>query len=224
MKGLRTVPRAAAAGGVTTIIEMPFDAGAPVNNLETFLRKKERVEKEAVVDVALLATIRKRGGLDQIQPLAEAGACGFKLSLFETDPERFPQIPDDELLEAFPSCGADRPRRRRPRGEYGNCQWTGLSSSTRGPHRPIGSLPEPAAGERDGSDAQGPRASPLDRCAAAHLSRQPAALHRTGCMVSQSRSERNDGDLPPLSAAQRERHGTVRRQGKDQPSLAPQRR
>jgi allantoinase len=100
-EGITNCTKAAAAGGVTTIIEMPFDAGAPVNNLETFLRKKERVEKEAVVDVALLATIRKRGGLDQIQPLTEAGACGFKLSLFETDPERFPQIPDDELLEAF---------------------------------------------------------------------------------------------------------------------------
>jgi allantoinase len=104
-EGIATATRAAAAGGVTTIIEMPFDAGAPVNNVETFLRKKERVQKEAVVDVALLATIRKRGGLDQIKPMAEAGACGFKLSLFETDPERFPQIPDDELLQAFRLIG-----------------------------------------------------------------------------------------------------------------------
>jgi allantoinase len=104
-EGITTATRAAAAGGVTTIIEMPFDAGAPVNNVETFLRKKERVQKEAVVDVALLATIRKRGGLDQIKPMAEAGACGFKLSLFETDPERFPQIPDDELLQAFRLIG-----------------------------------------------------------------------------------------------------------------------
>lgn len=100
-EGIMNGTRAAAAGGVTTIIEMPFDAGSPVNNLETFLRKKERVQQEALIDVALLATIRKRGGLDQINPLVAAGACGFKLSLFETDPERFPQIPDDELLEAF---------------------------------------------------------------------------------------------------------------------------
>ena len=62
---------------------------------------RERVAAEAVVDVALLATLKKRGGLDQVAPLAEAGAGGFKLSLFETDSERFPQIPDDELLQAF---------------------------------------------------------------------------------------------------------------------------
>ncbi len=100
-EGITAATTAAAAGGVTTIVEMPFDAGAPVHSVERLLAKRERVAAEAVVDVALLATLRKRGGLDQVRPLAAAGACGFKLSLFETDPERFPQIPDDELLQAF---------------------------------------------------------------------------------------------------------------------------
>jgi allantoinase len=100
-EGIAAATTAAAAGGVTTIVEMPFDAGAPVKSADRFRAKRERVAAEAVVDVALLATLRKRGGLDQVAPLAEAGACGFKLSLFETDAERFPQIPDDELLQAF---------------------------------------------------------------------------------------------------------------------------
>jgi allantoinase len=37
-----------------------------------------------------------------IEPLAELGACGYKLSVFETDPERFPRIDDDVLLEVLP--------------------------------------------------------------------------------------------------------------------------
>jgi allantoinase len=86
---------------VTTIIEMPYDQGRPVIARDVFLAKRERLEAECVVDCALLATIKKTGGLDQIAPLAEAGACGFKLSLFETDPNRFPRIPDPELLAAF---------------------------------------------------------------------------------------------------------------------------
>ncbi len=49
----------------------------------------------------MLGTIKKTGGLDQIPLLAEAGACGFKVSLYETDPERFARIPDPELLEAM---------------------------------------------------------------------------------------------------------------------------
>jgi allantoinase len=93
--------RAAAAGGVTTIIEMPYDAGNPIISQERFLEKRGRLERESVVDVALLATIKKTGGLDQIPLFAEEGACGFKMSLYETDPERFPRIPDPELLEAF---------------------------------------------------------------------------------------------------------------------------
>lgn len=100
-EGFVPATRAAAAGGVTTIIEMPYDLGRPVVSQERFLAKRERAGAESMVDVALLATIKKSGGLDQIPLLAEAGACGFKLSLFETDPERFPRIPDYELLEAF---------------------------------------------------------------------------------------------------------------------------
>jgi allantoinase len=63
--------------------------------------KRDRLREEAVVDVALLGTIRKTGGLQEIPRLADAGVCGFKLSLFETDPVRFPRIDDAELLEAF---------------------------------------------------------------------------------------------------------------------------
>jgi allantoinase len=100
-EGFGPATRSAAAGGVTTIIEMPYDEGNPVVSAEVLVTKKERLATEAVVDVALLGTIRKTGGLDQIPRLAEAGVCGFKLSLFETDPLRFPRIDDAELLEAF---------------------------------------------------------------------------------------------------------------------------
>lgn len=100
-EGFTNATRAAAAGGVTTVVEMPYDTGAPVTNVERLERKKERLASEALVDVALLGTIRKTGGLDQIPRLAEVGVCGFKLSLFETDPERFPRIDDGELLDAF---------------------------------------------------------------------------------------------------------------------------
>jgi allantoinase len=100
-EGFTDATRSAAAGGVTTIIEMPYDQGAPVISADRFENKRERLEAQSVVDVALLATIKKMGGLGQIPLLARAGACGFKVSLFETDPERFPRIPDPELLAAF---------------------------------------------------------------------------------------------------------------------------
>jgi allantoinase len=93
---------AAAAGGVTTFIEMPYDAGGPIVNPQAFRRKMELVGSLAKVDIALLATLKKEGPIDMIPPLVELGACGFKLSLFETDPDRFPRIEDGVLWEVLP--------------------------------------------------------------------------------------------------------------------------
>src|SRR5208283_1897795 len=56
-------------------------------------------------DVALLGTVRPGTGGTDVGPLVEAGAVGFKLSLFGTDPHRFPRIPDDQLLEVLASIG-----------------------------------------------------------------------------------------------------------------------
>jgi len=99
---------AAAAGGVTTFIEMPYDAGTPTTSPEAFRKKIERIRREATVDVALLATLKKEGPLDVIFPLVKLGACGFKLSLFETDPERFPRIADGILWDILPAIAACR--------------------------------------------------------------------------------------------------------------------
>lgn len=100
-EGFAAATRSAAAGGVTTIIEMPYDADQLICTKERYAAKKQKLSKEAVVDVAMLATIKPKNGLDQIPLLAEEGACGFKVSMFNTDSVRFPRIDDGELLEAF---------------------------------------------------------------------------------------------------------------------------
>jgi allantoinase len=107
-EGFTNATRAAAAGGVTTIIEMPYDAQAPVVARDILERKKDRLRREAVVDVALLGTIRKAGGLDAVDELAAGGICGFKVSLFETDPDRFPRIAHGDMLELFRRAAARR--------------------------------------------------------------------------------------------------------------------
>ncbi len=101
-EGFEHSTAAAAAGGVTTIIEMPYDHSAPVFTPEIFQNKIELVRRLARVDVALLATLKKDGNCEAIEPLVEMGACGFKLSVFETDPNRFPRIEDDVLFNVLP--------------------------------------------------------------------------------------------------------------------------
>lgn len=104
-EGLSAITRSAAAGGVTTVVDMPYDALGPVNSPQALAEKEGRVGEEAVVDVALLATIAPGTGADDVAPLVEAGAVGFKLSLFCTDAVRFPRIPDVQFMEILEAVG-----------------------------------------------------------------------------------------------------------------------
>jgi allantoinase len=101
-EGISATTRAAAAGGTTTIVDMPFDRPArPVNSRERFAAKVADIAAEAIIDVALYATFPPQGGLEIIAEMAAAGAVGFKVSTIEVDPVRFPRIPDGRLYEAF---------------------------------------------------------------------------------------------------------------------------
>lgn len=101
-EGFTSATRAAAAGGVTTIVEMPYDADGMINSVEAIEKKKAKIAGEAMVDVALLATLRNsQDAIKNVEKLADSGICGFKLSMFDTDPNRFPGISDGLLYEMF---------------------------------------------------------------------------------------------------------------------------
>ncbi|WP_371537495.1 amidohydrolase family protein [Streptomyces sp. NBC_00466] len=104
-EGLRAATSAAAAGGVTTIVEMPFDGTGPVNSRERLEAKLAKVADEAVIDVAVLGTLEPGGGWRRAGELVEGGVVGFKVSLFDTDPFRFPRIDDAELLDVAAAVG-----------------------------------------------------------------------------------------------------------------------
>jgi allantoinase len=99
--GIEGATLSAAAGGVTTVVDMPYDVPEPVTDAAIFREKIGWVERTAHVDVALYATILKSGGLDAIAGLAEAGASAFKLSTYEYDAHRFPRIDHPTMVAAF---------------------------------------------------------------------------------------------------------------------------
>lgn len=100
-EGFARLTRGAAAGGVTTVIEMPYDAPEPLTGPDQFRAKVSAIQQEAVVDVALFGTVPKVDGYRYILPLAELGVCAFKFSTYETDTHRFPRIPDNEIVRIF---------------------------------------------------------------------------------------------------------------------------
>ncbi len=91
--------RSAAAGGVTTIVDMPYDEGNLVCSAEAVQRKIDQAAPQARVDFALYGTVDPEEGPARIGEMVEAGVAAFKFSTFGTDPKRFPRIPA-ALLEA----------------------------------------------------------------------------------------------------------------------------
>jgi allantoinase len=93
--------RSAAAGGVTTIVDMPYDEGNVVTSAAAVGRKVAHAAPQARVDFALYGTIDPEEGAARIPEMAEAGVAAFKFSTFGTDRKRFPRIPPMLLAECF---------------------------------------------------------------------------------------------------------------------------
>lgn len=93
--------RSAAAGGVTTIVDMPYDNGRLICTAERLGMKAREAKELSHVDFALYGTAHPNDGPKHIDELVAAGACAFKFSTFGTDPERFPRIPPQTLHDCF---------------------------------------------------------------------------------------------------------------------------
>ena len=100
-EGIGWASRAAAAGGVTVMVDMPYDDPEPVACREMLDAKIKRAEKDSHVDVALIGTVNEKHGLEAIPGLIEGGVCCFKFSTFEAAPLRFPRLEEDDMFKAF---------------------------------------------------------------------------------------------------------------------------
>lgn len=92
LDGILSTSRAAVAGGVTTMVDMPFDTPAPLSTMALLEAKRDAIVRDAVCDIALYGTVAPGQDVDQMAPLAAAGVCAFKISVCESHPTRFPRI------------------------------------------------------------------------------------------------------------------------------------
>ena len=89
-----TGTRAAAAGGVTTVLDMPSQPPHPTNDVQAFVKKRRAGERAANVNFCLYGgEVQTTDDVAQIKPLVAAGAVGFK---FITGGAGF--IKDDTVL------------------------------------------------------------------------------------------------------------------------------
>ncbi len=90
--------RSAAAGGVTTVLEMPLNSVPPVTDLASWQMKRAIAEKNACVDYALWGGLVD-DNLDSLQTLHDQGAVGFKA--FTAQALDFPMANDAILYEGM---------------------------------------------------------------------------------------------------------------------------
>ncbi|MEO7540045.1 MAG: allantoinase AllB [Pyrinomonadaceae bacterium] len=100
-EGYETATRAAAAGGVTTIVDMPLNSIPPTTTLAGFEEKLESAQGQCTVDVAFWGGVVP-GNKDELAPLVERGVRGFKCFLIHSGVDEFPHVTESDLRIAMP--------------------------------------------------------------------------------------------------------------------------
>ena len=91
-EGFRTATRAAAAGGVTTLVDMPLNSSPVTTTLEAFRKKANAAQHKCWVDVGFWGGIVPDNcKADILEPMIEAGILGFKAFLIHSGIDDFPQ-------------------------------------------------------------------------------------------------------------------------------------
>jgi allantoinase len=100
-EGYETATRAAAAGGVTTIVDMPLNSIPPTTTLARFEEKLAAAEGQCTVDVAFWGGVVP-GNTHELEPLVRRGVRGFKCFLIHSGVDEFPHVTDANLRVAMP--------------------------------------------------------------------------------------------------------------------------
>lgn len=100
-EGFESITHAAAAGGITTLVDMPLNSIPVTTSLAALKEKLAATENQLWVDCGFYGGIIP-GSADQIKPLAEAGVRGFKCFLIHSGIDDFPNVTEDDLRIAMP--------------------------------------------------------------------------------------------------------------------------
>lgn len=100
-EGFETATRAAAAGGVTTLLDMPLNSVPATTSVGGLAAKRRAAANKIAVDVAFIGGVIP-GNTHQLAPLRSAGVLAFKCFLVHSGVEEFPGVGEDDLREAFP--------------------------------------------------------------------------------------------------------------------------
>jgi len=107
-EGFASATRAAAAGGITTILDMPLNSVPPTVDVAALQVKRKAAEGQVCVDVGFWGGAIP-GNVGELRSLHDAGVFGFKCFLLHSGVDEFPHLTAAELdqylqvLSTFPA-------------------------------------------------------------------------------------------------------------------------
>jgi allantoinase len=99
-EGFATATKAAAAGGITTLVDMPLDSLPTTVSVDALQAKREAARGQCHVDVAFWGGVVP-GNRRDLAPLAEAGVAGFKCFLSDSGSPDFPPVSPRQMTGAL---------------------------------------------------------------------------------------------------------------------------
>lgn len=104
-EGFASATRAAAAGGVTTLFDMPLNCIPATTSLAALEEKCAAARGRVSVNVGFIGGVVP-GNTHELAPMAEAGVRLFKCFLVPSGVEEFPAVQEGELRAALPTLVA----------------------------------------------------------------------------------------------------------------------
>lgn len=99
-EGFESATKAAAAGGITTVIDMPLNSIPPTVNVEALHVKRAAAAGQCFVDVGFWGGSIP-GNVAELEPLLKEGVFGFKCFLLHSGVDEFPASSLDDLSNAL---------------------------------------------------------------------------------------------------------------------------
>jgi len=100
-EGFSHATRAAAAGGVTTLVDMPLNSVPPTIDVDALQTKRRAAAGQCHVDVGFWGGVVP-GNTERLRPLVEAGVRGFKSFMAPSGVEEFEHVAEKDLRNALP--------------------------------------------------------------------------------------------------------------------------
>jgi allantoinase len=101
-EGFETATRAAAAGGVTTLIDMPLNCIPATTTVRALEIKRARASKKCWVNVGFWGGVVP-GNAGELKVLHRAGVFGFKCFLVPSGVPEFENVTEEDLRAALPT-------------------------------------------------------------------------------------------------------------------------